>query len=113
MKQNLISLSLVFLGVCILAGAFIVAGAINNETQAETEPPQVQVNAHTEKQLMSHLELKQYLGITDEQLAKILPQEVDGVTKSSIPYIRIGYEYYFPVKAVDQWLTETEAIVFR
>ena len=37
-----------------------------------------------------------------------MPEKNDDVTKSSIPLIIIGDKYYFPIKGVDKWLTETE-----
>ncbi len=67
----------------------------------------------TDDQLMSHLELQEYLGINGEELSKILPREEDNVIKSKIPYIKIGYKFYFPVNAIDKWLTKTEAETFR
>ena len=45
---------------------------------------------------MSHLGLKSYLGINDEQLEKILPKKEGDDIKSEIPSIQIGYEYDFP-----------------
>ncbi|KHE71793.1 hypothetical protein [Halobacillus sp. BBL2006] len=115
MKQYTISRSLVFLGLCILAAAWIMASALNDKAEArdQNEVSQANINIQKEDQLMNHLELKGYLGLSDEQLEKILPKKEDNVTKSKIPYIKIGYEYYFPVKAIDQWLTETEAETFR
>ncbi|GEN52317.1 hypothetical protein HFA01_05790 [Halobacillus faecis] len=62
---------------------------------------------------MSYLELQRYLSINDEQLEMVLPEKEGNVTKSNIPYIQFGYKYYFPVKAIDKWLTETEAETFK
>ncbi|WP_082233020.1 DNA-binding protein [Halobacillus massiliensis] len=55
---------------------------------------------------MSHIELQEYLGVSDEQFDKLLPENE---SEREVPYIRIGHEYYYPVKAVDKWLTEIEA----
>ncbi|MFZ0476877.1 MAG: hypothetical protein WAM18_15540 [Halobacillus sp.] len=110
MRQISISISLIFLGLCIVAGAWMVSNALNSQNGTE----QVMVNTGPEKkQLMGHLGLKSYLGINDEQLEKILPKKEGDDIKSEIPYIQIGYEYYFPVKAIDKWLTETEAETFK
>lgn len=29
------------------------------------------------------------------------------ISKSMIPYIKVGNEFYFSVKAIDKWLVET------
>ncbi|UOR12786.1 hypothetical protein [Halobacillus amylolyticus] len=113
MRQITISLSLIILGVCIFAGAWMVSSAINNSASFQKGLEQVNVNTKSEEQLMGHLELKEYLGVSGKQLEKILPKKDGNVTKSKIPYIKIGYEYYFLVKAIDKWLTETEAETFR
>ncbi|UOR13707.1 hypothetical protein [Halobacillus amylolyticus] len=113
MKQRAVSLSLIFLGICILVGAWMVSTSINNEDKSQKELNQVKVVTDTNKQLMGHLELGEYLGINEEQLAKLLPKKDGNVTKSKIPYIQIGYEYYYPVKAIDKWLTEMESETFR
>ncbi|MCA1010534.1 helix-turn-helix domain-containing protein [Halobacillus halophilus] len=112
MKQMAGSLAQIFLGICILAGSWMIADALKESNRAEPAVEQVQVKPQVKDQLMTHLELQEYLGIKQEQLEKILPQKDGNVTKSQIPYIQIGYEYYFPVKAVDQWLEETEAASF-
>ena len=62
---------------------------------------------------MSPIELKSYLGISDEELEKILPKRNGDDIESVIPYIKIGYQYYFPVEAIDKWLAETEAVAFE
>lgn len=113
MKQVNVLISLVIPGLCILAGFWMVADSIDNHAASQDGSEQVKGNTVTEAQLMSHLELKEYLGINEEQLAKILPKKDGNVTTSKIPYIKIGYEYFFPVKAIDKWLTEAEAEIFR
>ncbi|MFI8685791.1 hypothetical protein [Rossellomorea sp. NPDC077527] len=115
MKQTTINFSLIFLGVCVLAGAWMVSNALNHNGNQKAVGPVDQVTVITpqEHQLLSYLELKEYLGISDEQLGKILPKNDGDITTSEIPYIKIGYETYFPVKAIDKWLTETEAQTFQ
>ncbi|MCA1057538.1 hypothetical protein LCL96_01230 [Rossellomorea aquimaris] len=114
MKQTN-NFSLIFLGVCVLAGAWMVSNSLNNNgnQKAVAAVDQVTVVTPQEHQLLNHLELKEYLGINDEQLEKILPKKEGNVTTSEIPYIKIGYTTYFPVKAIDKWLTETEAETFQ
>ncbi|MCA0983507.1 helix-turn-helix domain-containing protein [Halobacillus yeomjeoni] len=103
---------LLILAASILTGSWMVTSALNN-TEAQTAVKEVTVNPAKDQQLMSPGELQQYLGIRDDQLAKILPKKDGDVVKSKLPYVKIGYEYYFPVKAIDKWLTETEAEVFK
>ena len=95
----------------MLAGTWMVSSALNNNGNQKAVGPVDQVTVITpqEHQLLSPLELKEYLGLTDEQLVKILPKEDGDVTTSEIPYIKIGYQTYFPVKAIDKWLTEMKA----
>ncbi|WP_431803645.1 hypothetical protein [Halobacillus andaensis] len=113
MRQLTTNISLIFLGLCIFAGAWMVSSALN-DSGSQNAVEQVTVHpAQDERQLMSHSELKEYLGISDEQLEKILPEKEDNVTKSKIPYIKIDHEYYFSVKAIDKWLTETEVENFQ
>ena len=114
MKQLTTNIALLFLGVCILTGSWLVSNALNTNSSERTgEQVSVNMNTPQERQLLNHLELKEYLGISDEQLERILPRKDGDVIQSNIPYIKIGYEYYFPVKAIDKWLTETEAETFE
>jgi hypothetical protein len=115
MRQTTINFSLLFFGICVLAGAWMVSNALNNNSHQKAVGPvdQITMVPPKEHQLLSHLELKDYLGINDEQLEKILPKKDGDVTTSEIPYIKIGYTTYFPVKAIDKWLTETEAETFQ
>ena len=109
MKQLSTNISLIILGLCILAGAWMISNAIQtSDYQNADEQVTVSMNSTEEPQLMSSMELKDYLGISDEQLEMVYPRKEDDVVKSEIPYIKMGYEYYFPVKAIDRWLEETE-----
>ncbi|MBH0229104.1 helix-turn-helix domain-containing protein [Halobacillus yeomjeoni] len=104
---------LLILAASILTGSWMVTSALN-DTKAQTAVKEITLNhPPKDQQLMSPGELKQYLGIRDDQLAKILPKKDGDVVKSKLPYVKIGYEYYFPQKAVDKWLAETEAEVFQ
>lgn len=115
MRKITINFSLMFFGVCVLVGAWMISSALNNSAKQKAIGPVDQVTVITPQnhQLLSHLELKEYLGINDKQLEKILPKRDGDVTTSEIPYIKIGYETYFPVKAIDKWLSETEAETFQ
>lgn len=111
MKQQTINVSLIFLGVCILAGAWMVSTALKDQNQVE--PITVNAQAPAQQQLMDPIELKSYLGISDEELEKILPKRNGDDIESVIPYIKIGYQYYFPVEAIDKWLAEADATAFE
>ncbi|WGG44573.1 hypothetical protein [Rossellomorea sp. DA94] len=114
MKQLSTNISLIILALCILAGAWMISNAIQtSDSQNADEQVTVNMNSTEEHQLMSSTELKDYLGITDEQLESIYPRKQDDVVISEIPYIKMGYEYYFPVKAIDRWLEETEGKSFQ
>lgn len=63
-----------------------------------------------DKQLLTQQELKEYLGITDEELAMIMPRGDESGTTSIIPNIKIGNRYYFPRSAIDNWLLEMETL---
>ncbi|MBA2176154.1 helix-turn-helix domain-containing protein [Halobacillus locisalis] len=111
MKHLTINVSLIFLGVCVLAGAWMVSNALQEQNQAK--PITVNAQAPAQQQLMSPIELKSYLGISDEELEKIMPKRNGDDIESIIPYIKIGYQYYFPVEAIDEWLAEADATAFE
>ncbi|MEI2666245.1 helix-turn-helix domain-containing protein [Rossellomorea sp. LJF3] len=114
MKQLSTNISLIILGLCILTGALVISNAIQIiDSQNADEQVTVNMNSTEEPQLMSSTELKDYLGISDEQLEMIYPRKEDDVVISEIPYIKIGYEYYFPVKAINRWLEEAEGKTFQ
>ncbi|KPL60977.1 hypothetical protein [Rossellomorea vietnamensis] len=114
MKQLSTNISLIILGVCILIGAWMISNALQNSNSHITDD-QVTVNMNSTEgpQLLSSMELKDYLGISKEQLEMLYPRKEDDVIISEIPYIKMGYEYYFPVKAIDRWLEETEGKTFQ
>ncbi|UTE76680.1 helix-turn-helix domain-containing protein [Rossellomorea sp. KS-H15a] len=114
MKQRSTNISLIILALCILAGAWMISNAIqNSDSQNVDDQVTVNMNSTEGPQLLSSTELKDYLGISDEQLELIYPRKEDDVVISEIPYIKMGYEYYFPVKAIDRWLEETEGKSFQ
>ena len=114
MKQLSTNISLIILSVCILIGAWMISNALQkSDSHNADDQVTVNMNSTEEPQLLSSMELQKYLGISDEELGKIYPKTEDGVVTSNIPYIKIGYEYYFPVKAIDRWLEETEGETFQ
>ncbi|WP_307586450.1 helix-turn-helix domain-containing protein [Paenibacillus wynnii] len=61
-------------------------------------------------QLLTHSEVAEYLGISEAEVDQLNPP-LDGTAHASseIPYVRIGDTTYFPVKAIDKWLSEIQA----
>ncbi|MRH43541.1 hypothetical protein GH741_12710 [Aquibacillus halophilus] len=114
MKQTMVSSSLIFLGVCILIGAWVVSSAIKTVAMPQSGVQEVHINEEVDTQLMSHMGLQEYLGIQDNELDLILPElDDEGRLNSKLPYIQIGSSIYFPVKAINNWLADVEAETFK
>ncbi|WP_064090929.1 hypothetical protein [Rossellomorea aquimaris] len=111
MKYQLMAVSIFSLAIAIVIGSWFVSKELNRNVQVVMDKG-VDEEITQEKQLLTQSELGSYLGVTDEELQMILPRIDENITTSSIPYIKIGTEFYFPVKAIDKWLLETEAIMF-
>ena len=109
MQKNLIAVSIFSLAIAIIVGSLFISDGLNN---SETQMVNEEKNGETtqEKQLLTQTELRNYLGITEEELSMILPSQEGNVTTSEIPYIRLGNKFYFSVKAIDKWLLETEVV---
>lgn len=107
-KINVVAVSIFLLAIAIVLNGWLISSKLHVEEQQDAEDSSIM----TEKQLLTQSELGKYLGITEEELEKVMPKTSNGVTTSSIPYILIGERYYFPVKGVDRWLTETEVESF-
>lgn len=105
MKNYLNFLSVMFLGVCLLVGSWQLSSAMavdKNNTSSFTH------------QLLTTSELANYLGISETEVNKLGPQPSgQGTTTSVIPYIKIGNATYFPIKAVDTWLSKTESVTVQ
>jgi hypothetical protein len=104
MKNNVNALSIVFLGVCFIIGCWLISNSFNNNN--------IQLpSSNHQNQLLTRSELAKYLGISEPDVDKLAPQPAGlGATKSLIPYVTIGNTTYYPLKAVDSWLTKTEAV---
>lgn len=104
------------LQIVFLFGIYLIVASIGsngNSTEATTNDADVSIEEKLTNELMTAEELGIYLGISNSELEMILPKSKDELTQSMVPYIKIGFTYYFPVKAIDRWLTETEAIHFH
>ncbi|BCB02533.1 DNA-binding protein [Bacillus sp. KH172YL63] len=112
MKEYVMSIAVFSLAIAIVIGSWLIADGMKQEETAAKEEVKTEIVLQ-EKKLLTPGELKEYLGITDEELAIIMPRDGgDGTTSSQIPNIRIGNSYYFPRAAVDSWLLEMEMVGF-
>lgn len=109
MKGNLTAFSIFTLAIAIVIGSWLVSNGLKAEEPYKEESDAWKIQ---EKELLTQFELAEYLGITAEEVQMLLPLEVEGSITSSIPFIKIGNVYYFPIKGIDKWLTETKAVVF-
>jgi hypothetical protein len=110
MKNNVNALSIVILGVCFIIGCWLISNSFNeNNVDAPTSKHQ--------NQLLTRSELAEYLGISETDVDKLGPQSIGTETitstTSEIPYVKIGNTTYFPVKAIDSWLTKTGGVTVQ
>ncbi|MFD2212678.1 hypothetical protein [Metabacillus endolithicus] len=105
MKVNIFVVSVCLLACSLLVSSFIISNAITNSYGGKKGKEEV----YSDHALMTKNDLEVYLGLTDEEVSRLLPKAEDDVTASEIPYLLIGDTYYFPAKAIDKWLQETEA----
>jgi len=102
MKNNLVALSIFFLGVCIVIGSWIIPKGFNVQPNDST----IQAVQH---QLLTQSELVNYLGLSKDEIQKLteLPDGDDSYT-SELPHIKIGSKIYYPKSAIDKWLLNVE-----
>jgi hypothetical protein len=65
----------------------------------------------TYPELLTREELSTYLGISEEEVGKLSPITSEGYSGIVLPYVKIGNNVYFPKKAIDKWLLNTEASI--
>ncbi|MBY0122251.1 helix-turn-helix domain-containing protein [Bacillus sp. S/N-304-OC-R1] len=103
MKNNLIATSIFSLAIAIVIGSWLISSGLNNSREQMVNEKSNKETTR-EEPLLTLSELGDYLGITEEEIKMFVSEDV---TKSQIPYLKIGNEFYFSVKAIDRWLTET------
>ncbi|WP_138419425.1 helix-turn-helix domain-containing protein [Aquibacillus sediminis] len=103
MKNNLIAMSIFSLAIAIVIGSWLISSGLHNNGEQMVNEKNYTETTKKEP-LLTQSELGDYLGITDEETQLLISEDV---TKSLIPYIKIGNEFYFSVKAIDKWLIET------
>lgn len=102
MKNHLIATSIFSLAIAIVIGSWLISSGLNN-TGEQMGNEKNNTETAQEEQLLTLSELGDYLGVTEEKVQMFVSEDV---TKSQLPYIKIGNEFYFSVKAIDKWLTE-------
>jgi hypothetical protein len=108
-KNNLVSLSIFCLAVSIvISGWLITQGFKNVEEKNQT---QQQTKEIAQNQLLTSLELADYLGLSIEEIQKLGPIPAgEGQLRSELPYMKIGNKYYFSKVAIDKWLLKTDSV---
>ncbi|MDC3414408.1 helix-turn-helix domain-containing protein [Terrihalobacillus insolitus] len=102
MKNNLIATSIFSLAIAIVIGSWFISSGLNNNGERILIEKNDMETTH-ETLLLTQSELGDYLGITEEEIQMFISEDI---IKSGIPYIKIGNEFYFSVKAIDKWLVE-------
>lgn len=106
MKNNLFALSIFSLAVSFVIGCWLISNSlsgIKNYNKKETQ-----------HQLLTKSEVANYLGISSEEVQK-LTEITNGENSftSGIPHIKIDKIDYYPKKAIDKWLLDTQLIVVQ
>ncbi|MGN7403558.1 helix-turn-helix domain-containing protein [Cytobacillus praedii] len=106
MKNNLVSLSIFSLAVCFVIGCWLISDSLSGKKNYNTK--------ETQQQLLTKSEVAKYLGISPEEVQKLteIPNGENSFT-SEIPHIKIDKTNYYPKKAIDKWLLNTELIVIQ
>lgn len=114
LKVNNLIFPSIIIGLSIIISAWILGNAWRDSAESmrlqhvTLDQLQYENENRETPQLLDLSGLAMYLGITDDQAMKLMPRESAGETFSQIPYVKINQQYYFPVKAIDNWLLENE-----
>lgn len=109
MKNNLIALSIVSLGICILIGSWLIADGLKEVNKPIPATTIEQVD-FSKAQLMTTKEVADYLGIDQEEMVKLGPVGGEGYSSSILPYVKIGNKVYYSKFAIDMWLQNANSI---
>ncbi|MED2971767.1 MULTISPECIES: helix-turn-helix domain-containing protein [unclassified Fictibacillus] len=108
MKNHSVAFSIICLAIGITAGSWFISDALSPKAIHTTTGETAQ------KQLLTQSELAEYLGLTAEEVKKLGPQLDSGDDlESELPFIKVGSTVYFPKKAVDKWLRETQSLIIE
>ncbi len=109
MKNNLVSLSIFSLAASIVISGWLISQGFNNVE--EKNQTQQKTNEIAQNQLLTSLELADYLGLSIEEIQKLGPISAgEGQLRSELPYMKIGNKYYFSKVAIDKWLLITDSV---
>lgn len=106
MKDNLVALSIFVFAVCFVIGCWLISDSLSGKKNYNTK--------ETQQQLLTKAEVANYLGISTVEVQKLteIPNGDNSFT-SEIPHIKIDKTDYYPKKAIDKWLLNTELIVVQ
>jgi predicted PurR-regulated permease PerM len=120
-KSKYLSLGIVFLGVSILVGSFLISSALTkiaNRSYVNTDNISQAINhlaeqtAKVQRDQSESVDTMQwsiatkYLGVSGDEL-EIL------VSKTDIPYLLINGKYIFQKDALDQWLKTSGQLIIQ
>ncbi len=104
MKNHLIAMSIFSVGICFLIGSLLLSNSFREE--------KTNTKKESQHELLTISELADYLGITVEEVQTLTEVEEGlGVTSSYIPHIKMEKTNYYPKRAIDKWLLDTELTV--
>jgi len=97
MKNNIVALSIFFLGVCIVIGSWMISNGLSVK-------PNISTKQAVKHQLLTQSELVRYLGLSKEEIQILTELPDAGGYTSELPHIKIGTKFYYPKSAIDKWL---------
>lgn len=122
-KDKLLPASIVFLGISLIISARIISNGLevngrfsgegisiglNNMNNTIYETINKMMNSDNSKEILTISEAADYLGISEDKLNKIINGSDDN--KTGIPHTRIGNEYLFSRKALNEWVESSNEI---
>ncbi|MGM9986094.1 MAG: hypothetical protein ACI35O_02590 [Bacillaceae bacterium] len=112
MKVNMNVVSAMILGISILSAAYI--GKMETKKEKVDSNQNEGIKRVIDKQLLTTSEVAIYLGISTEEISRILAvvnePDNEGVVHNGISFIQIDHVTYYPKKAIDKWLEHVGGI---
>lgn len=103
MKHGFLSLAVGWLGLCILAGSWLMAGSLRADATLQ-HPPAVP-GIRQSHRLLTLPELAQYLGIPTNAARQLGAHKTGpNITSSRLPFVQIHGQVYYPLTGVNHWL---------
>jgi hypothetical protein len=116
-KFNIIFFSV--LSFVILIGTWSIASAISDKPIPISEESNYSYNEPVNEpepeytpELFTIEDLSMYFGVPEEVIDKLGPKSTDVASDvySGMPYIKIGSTVYFPKRAIDEWLKNSNGL---